>query len=44
MGISIVEARPDHAPFIAWVVLEKRSPDFERVWGCPGMRALTRRL
>ncbi len=23
---------------------EKRHPDFERVWGCPGLRALTRRL
>ena len=23
---------------------EKRHPDFERVWGCPGLRALTRPL
>jgi ribosomal protein S18 acetylase RimI-like enzyme len=26
------------------VIAENCHPDFERVWGCPGMRVLTRRL
>jgi ribosomal protein S18 acetylase RimI-like enzyme len=46
IGVMIGNDRAQHAYEKAGfrVVSEMRHPDFQRLWGCPGMRRLTRRL